>query len=83
MQLGHHGLTEAVLRQIDLALEQHELIKVKASKECPTDPDALAPEIERETHSTVAQIIGRVLVVYRRRKQKPKIVLPAPRKKGA
>lgn len=81
VQLGHQGLTPAVLRQIDDALERHELIKVKLAKESPTEADAVAPEIERETNSAVAQIIGHTLVVYRRRKNKPKIELPAPRKK--
>lgn len=75
VQLGRQGLTEAVLRQIDEALERHELIKVKLGRECPTEIDAAAPEIERETGSAIAQIIGHVIVVYRRRKDKPKILL--------
>lgn len=31
--LGQHGLTEGVLAEIDLALNHHELIKVKVASE--------------------------------------------------
>ncbi len=82
VQLGRQGLTPAVLRQIDDALEQHELIKVKLAKESPAETGDVAPEIERETKGSVAQIIGHTLVVYRRRKNKPKIEFPSPRKKS-
>ena len=35
VQIGHEGPTEAVLAQINEALEAHELIKVKIGGECP------------------------------------------------
>jgi RNA-binding protein len=76
VRVGHGGLSAGLLREIDGALETHELIKVKVSSESPAEPDDLAPEIVRETRAELAQIIGRTLVLYRRRAKDPKIQLP-------
>lgn len=83
VQIGHQGLTAGVATALDAALERHELIKIKVSSECETDAAELGPEIEKATQSRVAQVIGRTLVVYRRRQQEPKIVLPRPKAKAA
>ena len=76
VQIGNSGVTPGVLREIGRALETHELIKVRLGTECPVGPDETVEPIETETQSQVAQVIGRTLVVYRRRKKDPKIVLP-------
>lgn len=76
IQVGHAGLTQGVLEALDGALETHELVKVKLLSECPDQASALIPRVEENTRSSVAQVIGRTLVVYRRRKEKPVIVLP-------
>jgi RNA-binding protein len=76
VQIGHQGLTEGVLAALEVALERHELIKVKVSGEAEVEAADLQPEVEKATKSQVAQIIGHTLVVYRRRDKDPKIVLP-------
>jgi len=76
IQIGHQGLTEGVLSALEVALERHELIKIKVSSEAEVEATALGPEIEKATKSQVAQIIGHTVVVYRRRDKDPKIVLP-------
>lgn len=76
IQIGHAGLTSGVIRAIDAALFTHELIKIRVLQECPEDAATLAPAIEAATGSSVAQCIGRILLVYKRRKENPKIVLP-------
>ncbi len=76
VQIGHQGLTAGVVAALEAALERHELIKVKVSGEAEVEAAELAPAIEKATHSQLAQIIGRTLVVYRRRDENPKIVLP-------
>jgi RNA-binding protein len=85
VQVGHQGATEAVLAAVEVALERHELIKVKVSGESETDVVELAPALEKGTFSQVAQIIGHTVVLYRRRDKDPKIVLPRikPTKAGA
>jgi RNA-binding protein len=82
VQMGRQGLTEAVLREIDGALDTHELIKVKLPKD-PASPAAdLAASIEAQTGARAVQRIGHLLLLYRRRQKDPRIVLPAASTKG-
>lgn len=76
VQIGHQGLTDGVLAALDVALERHELIKAKVTGEADVKPSEIAPAIEKATRSQLAQIIGHTLVLYRRRDENPKIVLP-------
>ena len=76
VQIGHGGLTDAVLAAIDGALQVHELIKVRVTGNDETSASEIAPEIAKRTRSSVAQVIGKTLVVYRGRKKDPVIVLP-------
>jgi RNA-binding protein len=76
VQIGHQGLTAGVLSALDVALERHELIKVKVAGDAEVEAEQLSPEIEKRTGCRVAQIIGHTLVLYRRRQQDPKIALP-------
>lgn len=78
VQVGHGGLTDAVLTAIDGALQTHELIKVRVTGNDETSASEIAPEIAKRTRSSVAQVIGKTLVVYRGRKKDPVIVLPKP-----
>ena len=83
VQIGKQGLSDAVLTALDVALERHELIKVKVSGDSELDAAELAPKIAKGTRSQVAQIIGRTLVLYRRRTENPKIELPKAKPKRA
>jgi RNA-binding protein len=76
VQIGHQGLTDGVLAAIEVALEKHELIKVKVAGEADVEPTEIAPEVEKATKSQLAQLIGHTLVLYRRRAENPKISLP-------
>lgn len=76
VQIGHGGLTDAVLAAIDGALATHELIKIRITGKEDASAAELALEIEAGTRSSVAQVIGKTLVVYRARKKDPVIVLP-------
>jgi RNA-binding protein len=78
VQIGHGGLTAAVLSAIDGALLTHELIKVRVTGNDELSASELSTEVEQRTRSTVAQVIGKTLVVYRARKKDPVIVLPKP-----
>lgn len=76
VQIGHQGLTAGVVTALEAAFERHELIKVKVAGEAEVEADELGPAIEKATRSQLAQIIGHTLVLYRRRDENPKIVLP-------
>ena len=66
---------------IDGALQIHELIKIKFTGNEEASAADLAPEIAQRTRSSVAQVIGKTLVVYRGRKKDPVIVLPKAKEK--
>jgi len=75
--VGQGGLSTALMGKVDTELDNHELIKVKVSREAPVDASGAAEDLCEETGATTAQIIGRMVVLYRRRKKKPTIQLPA------
>ncbi|MCL4117810.1 UNVERIFIED_CONTAM: hypothetical protein GTU68_037359 [Idotea baltica] len=70
--MGDKGLTENVMLEIDLALASHELIKVKAGRLPKEEKKAIADEITKATKSELVQIIGNILVLYRKNPSKNK-----------
>ena len=67
--LGNQGLSETVLAEIDRALEDHELIKVRIGGE---DREARREAIEvmvATTKSQAVQIIGKIVLLYRAAKK--------------
>jgi len=73
VQVGKEGVTEAVLRQLDRALLDHELVKVKMGTETPEDRFASAEALAAGAEGAhLAQILGRTLLVYRRHPVKPR-----------
>jgi RNA-binding protein len=76
VQIGKEGITDALVAATNEALRTHELIKVKVGTECPTDRKEAGPELAAKTGATLAQILGRTLLLYKRHPSKPKIELP-------
>ena len=70
--MGEKGLTENVMLEIDLALASHELIKVKAGRLPKEEKQQIAVEIIKATKSGLVQIIGNILVLYRKNPNKNK-----------
>jgi len=76
VMIGGKGLTDAVMNEIELALDQHELIKVKMPSNSKAQKVALLAQITGQSNSEPVQLIGRVGVVYRAGDE-PKITLPS------
>jgi RNA-binding protein len=76
VRLGTAGLTDAVARETDRALTDHELIKIKAPGGDREARDALFEELARRTGSSLVHRIGNVAVLYRPRPDLPRIVIP-------
>src|SRR6185437_6519078 len=72
VQIGKAGVTEAVVEQVQQALADHELIKVKIGGECPADRHQVAERLGQEKGINVVQLVGRVLLLYKRHPQKPR-----------
>ncbi len=76
IRVGAAGLTANVASETERALHDHELIKVKAPGDDRAARDALFADLARRTASVLVQRIGHVAVLYRRRPELPKILLP-------
>jgi RNA-binding protein len=76
VQVGHEGVTEAVVREANQQLETHELIKVRIGESSPQDRHEGAEQLAEKTGAQVAQVLGRTALLYRPRREKPEIVLP-------
>ena len=75
-QIGKSSLTPEITEAIGEAFHNSELIKVAVLKNCMDDPRQIAEALASRTHSTVVQVIGKKIVLYKPDKEKPKIVLP-------
>ena len=76
VMLGQKGLTEAVLNELDVALDHHELIKVKLSMDDRNVRRQLIDEICQRCEADEVQAIGKTLSIYRPNKQQAVIRLP-------
>ncbi|MFZ2727263.1 MAG: YhbY family RNA-binding protein [Methylococcaceae bacterium] len=62
--IGQLGLTEPVLAEIEIALNVHELIKIKVRAEREQRKD-YAEKICAQTGAELIQSIGQIIVIYR------------------
>ena len=53
-----------------------ELIKIAVLKNCMDDPRQIAEALAERTHATVVHVIGKKIVLYKKDKDNPKILLP-------
>lgn len=74
--IGQTGGSDAVIKELDIALGAHELVKVKARVGDRDERDEILHQLAERTNSSLVQRIGNVGVFYRPRKDKPKIMLP-------
>ncbi|HXX30438.1 MAG TPA: ribosome assembly RNA-binding protein YhbY [Myxococcaceae bacterium] len=75
VQVGHSGVTDALVAALEQALHDHELVKVKVSENAPGTRAEIASALAASTGSEVAQLLGRTALLYRPRPDDPKIVL--------
>ncbi|TMG81968.1 MAG: ribosome assembly RNA-binding protein YhbY [Betaproteobacteria bacterium] len=65
VRVGQHGLTPAVIREIDVNLRAHELIKVRVFSEARDERRALLDRICAALDAAPVQQIGKLLVLWR------------------
>jgi RNA-binding protein len=65
VMIGQAGLTDAVLNEINSALDAHELIKVKIRAE-RDERSEISSQICNSTQSELVQSIGQIAVLYRK-----------------
>jgi RNA-binding protein len=87
VQVGADGITPAVGRAVSIALEDHELIKIRLGQAYEGEREAAGQELVELTASQLVQVIGRIVVLYKRRSKddpkRPRIVIPVAKPKPA
>ena len=79
VMIGNNGLTENVLKEIELNLNAHELIKIQVAGDDRVARKLMYAEICSKTNAIAVHHIGKQLVVYRASetvKEKTKIHMP-------
>ena len=72
VMIGQHGLSEGVLNEIEIALDSHELIKLKLSGDRDAKK-AMIEEICTKAGADYVHSIGHTAAFYRMHPKKPKI----------
>ncbi len=69
--VGQAGLTESVLKEIEITLDTHELIKIKIRAD-KDERKVICEQIITESKAELIQSIGQIIVIYRK-KPEPKV----------
>ncbi len=75
-QIGKNEISDTNIDLLDKALTANELIKVQVQKSVADDKKELASILEEKLHCEVVQIIGSVIVLFRKNLKDGKIHLP-------
>jgi RNA-binding protein len=73
---GQHGITDGLIKEIEEALERHELIKVKCRLGEREERDAGINKICKDTNAVLVQRIGNIVTLYKKNNEKPVIKIP-------
>jgi RNA-binding protein len=74
--VGDKGITQALLAEVESAIDHHELIKIRVRASDREQRDAAIETIIVASQASLVSRIGNVAAIYRPRKKKPGIVLP-------
>ena len=74
--IGNAGLGPNLVAEMERALTDHELVKVRARVGDRGLRDELLAQLATATHSEMVQRIGHVALYYRRHPDEAKILLP-------
>ena len=65
VMIGGDGLTPAVVKEVELALKSHGLIKVRVFSDDRPAREAMFAQLSEELHAAPIQHIGKLLVLWR------------------
>lgn len=74
VHVGHSGLSDAVLAEIERALEDHELVKVRLH--APADKREAARALAEGTGAVLLGTVGHTVILFRRNPDAPKVLIP-------
>jgi len=75
VRIGNKGLTASVIKEIDINLKAHELIKIKIQNDDKSIRESMLNEICEALQAIAVHHIGLQIIVYREASE-PKIAVP-------
>ncbi len=69
-QVGHNGIGEELIKNVDAALTARELIKLRVLETCPHTAREAAERLAEATGAEIIQVIGYRFVLYRKNPDK-------------
>ena len=76
VRIGQKGVTDNVLTELSLAMDHHELVKVKVGIGDRTQRSDAIQAMASATSAEIVQQIGQTASLFRRNAKKPVIVFP-------
>ena len=76
VMVGQHGLKPTIFEELEIALDAHELIKVRIAAD-RDERKEISEQIIKKTRAVLIQSIGQINIIYRRNNKDPKIPLPS------
>ena len=74
-QVGKKEITDSLINMLDKALTARELIKIDVLRGADDPIMELALDLSSRLHAEIVQVVGKVIVLYRKNKENPKIKL--------
>ena len=65
VQIGQNGITENLLKQINMALDSHELVKISILANSDVNAKAIINDLAKTLNAEPIQAIGNKIVLYR------------------
>ena len=72
-QIGKNEISDTLINMLDKALTAHELIKIDVMKGCTLPVMEIAIDIANRLNAELVHVMGRVIILFRRNKENPKI----------
>ncbi len=66
VRVGQHGLSENVMKELEIALDHHELVKLRIPAADNDEKEAIIRGLTEPTGAELVQRIGHVLVLFRK-----------------
>jgi len=76
VMLGQKGVTPNLLKELEVALAHHELLKIKLSGGDRAERTAQLEQIGGGTGAEIVQTVGHTATLWRRNEKEPKLPLP-------
>lgn len=76
VMIGQGGLTKAITDELEIALDHHELVKVKLAGPDRAERKQQIDGLLEASNAQLVQSIGHTATLYRRNQKEPRLALP-------